>query len=414
MGLRTAEILEPIDAFCVSPGMRLLHKALILSATSLAAAYGYARWMIPPTVFVLVTVEDSKGVPVPLRGGWGTPIYMDDGVLRPGLCIQGTDDVVSERRHKRIDRWAWRTPDGLDRAVFACRPGAEAAFACMSASGGSQEALLQLPEVSGLIPWWFRTVKLTLPHGPTEPLGELRATVLDADGAVSRNHGAIRLVSPKARLPLVFNFGPAFGGEVPCDDDSWQFGLPTGRYGLTIDHWIGITCGNLAPSLDRHINSEIAFQIEPSQLTHVTVERPKGTHLDLQLELVGDHGAFEAARASFLREWEAQTYISAELPPHRWRVAAKLQRVDPEGQGIAAARPYACRWKECRYIRARYQFPVAGYVEGLRQLEPGRYRLTVEGVGIEAFSVEIDLPNLDGGSFVYYSQVAPLPVIDPR
>lgn len=385
--------------------MRLLHKALVLSAATLAALYGFARATIPPTIYVMVTVEDADGEPLALPAHWGGRLYMDDGVLRPGFSLSGTDDIEYWKRCHGIPRWSCRTLDGVERALFGCRPGAQAAFACMTDNGGADEATLQLPGASALVPWGLKFIKLTLPQKPADCLGELRVTVLDDDGTINDNHGAISLVSPVGRLRLLHSFGGSFGVEPRCDGGPLQHYMPAGRYRLEIGHWSGVTCGNTAPSLDRHINPDLIFEIEPGRLTHVTVERPRGTHLDLDLTLSGDGGEFTAARDAFLEEWELLTFEVDLIPRHRWRAEARLQRLDERGVPEDRGEEYACRWEGCWHNPDRHVFPVSGYMEGLRQYPPGRYRLSISGAGIDPFTTELELPDLDGGSLIFCHQL---------
>lgn len=389
---------EPPEDGAVSTCMRLLHKTLVLSATGLIGLYTFARATIPPTVYVLVSVTDADERPVELQAGWGMALYMDDGALRPGVSILGTDDLGSERRHRDIQRWATRFLDGTEYVVFACRPGAEAAFAAMTDVGGASEVVMRLPLVSRLIPWTMKRVRIGLPQRKREPLGELMVTVLDADGTWSDTHPGLRLSSPTGRLPLLYNFGEAFGVE-----DRWDCGpvrrqLPAGRYRVEIEQWFGLTCGNMAPSVDRHLRPDLVVHVEPGKLTQVTLERPHGTRLDLDLIFTGDGGEFAAARAEFLEEWETLTFDRGPLPAHPWRAEARLQRLDPKGLPDGHAELYACRWDECRYIADRFSFPVGGRIEGLRHYPPGRYRLEIGGTGIEPRSEEVVLPDLEGGS----------------
>ena len=127
---------EPPAEGAVLASMQLLQKALFLSAAGLIGLYALARAVVPPTVYVLVAVSDATGQAIEFVDGWGWPLYMDDGALRPGMSVQGTDDLGSERRHRDIGRWSTRSLDGTEYAMFACRPDSEAAFAAMTDLGG--------------------------------------------------------------------------------------------------------------------------------------------------------------------------------------------------------------------------------------------------------------------------------------
>ncbi len=385
--------------------MRLLQKVLVMSAAGLTGLYAYALKTIPPTVYVFVSLEDSDGAPLSLPEGWNGGNYMDDGVLRPGGTIHATDDLAEENRHNRIRLWGYRFIDGSEHAVFACRPGAEAAFASMTHEGGADEAVLQLPNVSKLIPWSMRTVRLRLPQSPAEPFGELLVTVLNADGSAPDMHPGLKLTSPIGELPLLFNFGEAFGVENRWKNGPVRHELPAGRYRVGIRQWVGITCGNLAPSVDRHLRPNIVIDVEPGRLTQVTIERPRGTHLDLDLTFTGDGGEFAAAREGFLDEWEDLAFDRDLIPRHRWRAEAWLQRLDHHGESVGRRQRYACGWDECRYMVDRHSFPVSGLIGGLRQYPPGRYRLTLHGEGLEPLTEDLHIPGLDGGSLVFCLQL---------
>ncbi|QDV08993.1 hypothetical protein Poly30_45490 [Planctomycetes bacterium Poly30] len=327
--------------------MRFLQKALVLSAAGLVGLYAFARAVIPPTVYVLVSVTDAEGRPVELPDRWGSTLFMDDGALRPGLSIRGTDDLSSERRPLDIRRWSVQLPGlsrgGSEYASFGCRPGAEAAFAAMDDAGGSDEVLLRLPAVTELIPWTIKRVRLQLPQKSQEPLGELMVTVLDADGTWPDTHPGLSLSSPEGRLPLLYSFGEPFGTENRWDCGPVRHSLPAGRYRVEIDQWFGLTCGNMAPSIDRHLRPDLVVDIKPGKLTQVTLERPRGTRLDLDLSFTGDGGEFAAARADFLEQWEQQAFGHSVLAPHRWRAQATLQRLDSHGVPEDREELYACR-----------------------------------------------------------------------
>ncbi len=334
---------------------------------------------------------------------------MDDGVLRAGGVVHGTDDLTDVRRYRDIPRWSCLFVGGSEYAVFACRPGAEAAFAAMTHGGGAVKEALRLPAVSGVLPWGLEIVRLRLPQVPHEPLGELMVTVLNAEGCAPDSHPGLSLSSPIGRLPLLHNFGEAFGNEDLENRGPVRHPLPAGSYRVEIDQWFGLTCGNLPPSLDRHVRADLITAVKPGVLTQETLERPRGTHLDLDLTLVGDGGEFLAARDEFLEEWELLTFEEDPVPGHRWRAEAWLQPIDTRGNPDGPAFRYACGWEGCWHKVDRYQFPVSGLIGGLRQYPPGRYRLTVSGPGIDTITQELQIPNLDGGTLVLCLATRSLP-----
>lgn len=386
--------------------MRLLHKVLAVSGVTLAGLYGFALSTIPPTVYVFIALEDSEGKQLELPQYWSSHNHMREGVIDPGGSIYGTDDLADDGRCYRIRCWESRFIDGSEYAVFACRPGAEAAFAGMTDKHGAAEVVRQLPEVSTLIPWSMAVVRLRLPHRPEHPLGELVVTVLDEEGCIPDTHPGLSLISPVAGLPLLFNFGEAFGVE-----DRWELGpvrasLPAGEYRVKVDQWFGITCGNMAPSVDRHQRRDVLVEVESGGVSQVVLERPRGTLLDLDLTFTGDGGEFAALRDEFLEEWEAVFFDDHSVPPHPWRAEAWLQRLDDEGLPVGRRQRYMCGWDGCKYSSDRFRFPVSGLVGGLRQYEPGLYRLSIQGEGIEPLTRVLHLPDLDGGSVVFCAQLA--------
>ncbi len=385
--------------------MTLRSKLLAAVVTLLGVLYGLARWAIPPTVYVIVSLEDASGTTLEIPEPWGRTLFMDfppggqdePPRLEDGLAIVcAVLDQAPDRLRWFGDTQQWTlTFFGKTKHFsFAGPPGKDIAVAALHSELGLAEALVSLPSTGTVIPWDVVRVRLRFPGLRSVAPGELELKMLGTSEDPVYPHEKVRLVSPLAGIPLVRAFGTRRSGSHDDAPLPIRCALPPGDYGVQAQQHIGIGCGLNAPPQDRFLRSHERVEIQSLMVTQAKLQRSAGLRLALDVHVSGADVA--EGLPALLKSLELEIFERGILPlkappatPPRWTAEATLRPLRSE----ARTRPWYCRWDGCSFIMDRTEFPLSGTIEGLEQLPKGEYELRIHGDLIKPLRTRITIPS---------------------
>ncbi len=382
--------------------MTLKSKVLAVFVTALVGLYGVARWTIPPTVYVVVSLEDANGARLEIPEDWRSMLSLVEGAakgddamgLTDGLAIACAEmDRAPDKASFGAGMQQWTlTVFGKRKFVsFGGRPGTDVVVAALHSELGMAEEVVSLPRIGEIMPWSVVRVRLRLPGVGSPPRGELELTVLEPDGNPASPCELIRFTSPLAGIPLAWEYGVS--SRRSKEAMPLRFLLPPGDYGVQTAQIIGVYCGNDRPFEDRFTRTRQPVEIEAGVTVHAELQQSLGVRLALDVHVTGAN--VESALPSLLKGLEQDAYESFTNSPKaprkvvpRWTAKATLRPVSDGGR----PRPWYCGWDGCLSVQERIEFPLSGTVEGLEQLAEGDYELTIEGDLIKPFRTTVTIP----------------------
>lgn len=389
-------------------------KVLLFSVTLLSVLYGIARALVPPTVYVLVTLEDGRGAEIDTFSSTPYELRFDvelrDGLaelrLSDGLAVRCVDLNDAPDRALRMKRWTVTVPGGGKFLSFEGRPGQTVAVAAMHSDLGPAEAVVHLPHTSAVIPWGMVRVRLRLAGVPGAEPGQLDVGVAGQTPVGFSVYGSVRLSSAAAGVHLVrgsHGLGPerqaGDAGDLRCF-------VPSGTYGVEMDHFVGMICGNHPPELDDYARTRTLATVQSGVVGSAQIQRTLGVRLDLDLLVPGAEAEIQSELPELLRALERAVWVTYdrsqpahEAPKGLWTGRVTLRPL----AGSAPARPWFCRWEGCESMGDRRYFPLRGTIEGIEQLAPGEYELILEGGLIQTLRRVVSIPareDIDGDAIL--------------